>query len=34
MHIFWMQSDKEEVTIRRTIGLKKDEYFIDSKHAT
>lgn len=26
------QSDKEEVTIRRQIGLKKDEYFVDSKH--
>ncbi|XP_072993969.1 structural maintenance of chromosomes protein 3 [Typha latifolia] len=26
--------DKEEVRLRRTIGLKKDEYFLDGKHVT
>ncbi|OAY46513.1 structural maintenance of chromosomes protein 3 [Manihot esculenta] len=26
--------DKEEVRLRRTIGLKKDEYFLDGKHIT
>ncbi|KEH41515.1 structural maintenance of chromosomes protein [Medicago truncatula] len=26
--------DKEEVHLRRTIGLKKDEYFLDGKHIT
>ncbi|KAH7652121.1 Structural maintenance of chromosomes protein [Dioscorea alata] len=26
--------DKEEVRLRRTIGLKKDEYFLDAKHVT
>ncbi|XP_059430650.1 structural maintenance of chromosomes protein 3 [Corylus avellana] len=26
--------DKEEVCLRRTIGLKKDEYFLDGKHIT
>ncbi|KAJ8644402.1 hypothetical protein MRB53_006150 [Persea americana] len=26
--------DKEEVRLRRTIGLKKDEYFLDTKHIT
>ena len=26
--------DKDEVVIRRAIGLKKDEYFIDRKHAS
>lgn len=26
--------DKEEVVIRRTIGLKKDEYFLDKKHVS
>lgn len=26
--------DKEEVTLRRTIGLKKDEYYLDKKHVT
>lgn len=28
------QVDKEEVRLRRTIGLKKDEYFLDAKHIT
>ena len=28
------QSEKEEVTIKRMIGLKKDEYFVDGKHVT
>lgn len=28
------QVDKEEVCLRRTIGLKKDEYFLDGKHIT
>lgn len=28
------QVDKEEVRLRRTIGLKKDEYFLDGKHIT
>lgn len=32
-YIFW-QVDKEEVRLRRTIGLKKDEYFLDGKHIT
>eukprot|EP01091_Cochliopodium_minus_P018569 TRINITY_DN7562_c0_g2_i1.p1 TRINITY_DN7562_c0_g2~~TRINITY_DN7562_c0_g2_i1.p1 ORF type:complete len:1104 (+),score=513.18 TRINITY_DN7562_c0_g2_i1:23-3313(+) len=26
--------DKDEVTLRRTIGLKKDEYFLNRKHTT
>ncbi|KAG0462697.1 hypothetical protein HPP92_021173 [Vanilla planifolia] len=26
--------DKEEVRLRRTIGVKKDEYFLDGKHVT
>jgi structural maintenance of chromosome 3 (chondroitin sulfate proteoglycan 6) len=26
--------DREEVTLRRSIGLKKDEYFLDSKHVS
>ncbi|KAK2969893.1 hypothetical protein RJ640_015461 [Escallonia rubra] len=26
--------DKEEVRLRRTVGLKKDEYFLDGKHIT
>uniref|UniRef100_A0A1J3K224 Structural maintenance of chromosomes protein n=1 Tax=Noccaea caerulescens TaxID=107243 RepID=A0A1J3K224_NOCCA len=26
--------DKEEIRLRRTIGLKKDEYFLDAKHIT
>ena len=26
--------DRDEVTLRRTIGLKKDEYFLDSKHVS
>lgn len=26
--------EREEVTLRRSIGLKKDEYFLDSKHVT
>ena len=28
------QVDREEVRLRRTIGLKKDEYFLDKKHIT
>ncbi|PHU14415.1 Structural maintenance of chromosomes protein 3 [Capsicum chinense] len=32
-YTFW-QVDKEEVRLRRTIGLKKDEYFLDGKHIT
>ncbi|KAL6527888.1 Structural maintenance of chromosomes protein 3 [Orobanche minor] len=27
-------ADKEEVRLRRTIGVKKDEYFLDGKHIT
>ena len=34
MCVWCEQSEKEEVTIKRMIGLKKDEYFIDGKHAT
>lgn len=30
---YW-QVDKEEVRLRRTVGLKKDEYFLDGKHIT
>ncbi|ONK68697.1 uncharacterized protein A4U43_C05F14940 [Asparagus officinalis] len=26
--------DKDEVRLRRTIGLKKDEYFLNAKHVT
>lgn len=26
--------DKEEISLKRTIGLKKDEYFLDNKHMT
>jgi structural maintenance of chromosome 3 (chondroitin sulfate proteoglycan 6) len=26
--------DKEEVRLRRTIGLKKDDYYLDKKHIT
>ena len=29
-----MPIDKDEVVIRRTIGLKKDEYFIERKHCS
>mmetsp|Transcript_16431 Transcript_16431/g.41507 ORF Transcript_16431/g.41507 Transcript_16431/m.41507 type:complete len:1206 (+) Transcript_16431:144-3761(+) len=29
-----LDSEKEEVVIRRQIGLKKDEYFVDNKHST
>ncbi|KAL2642026.1 hypothetical protein R1flu_009613 [Riccia fluitans] len=29
-----MPVDREEVRLRRTIGLKKDEYFLDKKHIT
>ena len=29
-----LDNDKEEVTIKRQIGLKKDEYFVDQKHVT
>lgn len=29
-----MPVDKEEVRLRRTVGLKKDEYFLDGKHIT
>ena len=28
------QVDREEVRLRRTIGLKKDEYYLDKKHIT
>ena len=28
------QVDRDEVRLRRTIGLKKDEYFLDKKHIT
>ncbi len=26
--------DRDEVRLRRTIGLKKDEYYLDKKHIT
>lgn len=26
--------DREEVRLRRTIGLKKDDYYVDKKHST
>lgn len=29
-----MQIDREEVVLRRTVGVKKDEYFLDKKHVT
>jgi hypothetical protein len=29
-----MPVDKEEVVIRRVVGLKKDEYYIDRRHCT
>jgi hypothetical protein len=29
-----LQVDKDEVILRRSIGLKKDEYFLDKKHVT
>uniref|UniRef100_A0A6U4NQC6 Structural maintenance of chromosomes protein n=2 Tax=Hemiselmis andersenii TaxID=464988 RepID=A0A6U4NQC6_HEMAN len=29
-----LDSEKDEVVIRRQIGLKKDEYFVDNKHST
>ena len=28
------QVDREEVRLRRTIGLKKDEYYLEKKHIT
>lgn len=31
---FKKQIDKDEVSLRRTIGLKKDEYFLNKKHYT
>lgn len=35
MYLFvFLKVDKEEVRLRRTIGLKKDEYFLDGKHIT
>ena len=33
IHAPW-QVDREEVRLRRTIGLKKDEYYLDKKHIT
>lgn len=29
-----VQSERDEVTIKRQIGLKKDEYFVDGKHVS
>lgn len=29
-----MQIERDEVTLRRTIGLKKDEYHLDTKHVS
>lgn len=29
-----MQIDKEEVRLRRVVGLKKDDFYLDSKHIT
>jgi hypothetical protein len=29
-----MQSERDEVIIKRQIGLKKDEYFVDGKHVS
>ena len=29
-----MPVDREEVRLRRNIGLKKDEYYLDKKHIT
>lgn len=29
---YFKQVDKDEVVLRRTIGVKKDEYFLDKKH--
>ena len=26
--------DRDEVVLRRSVGLKKDEYFLDKKHVT
>ena len=34
LSIHCMQVDREEVRLRRTIGLKKDEYYLDKKHIT
>lgn len=30
----YRQVDKEEVRLRRTIAMKKDDYFLDGKHIT
>jgi structural maintenance of chromosome 3 (chondroitin sulfate proteoglycan 6) len=32
--LLFKKIEREEVTLRRTIGLKKDEYFLDSKHVS
>lgn len=29
-----LQIDNDEVVLRRTIGVKKDEYFLNRKHVT
>jgi structural maintenance of chromosome 3 (chondroitin sulfate proteoglycan 6) len=29
-----LQIDSQEVVLRRSIGLKKDEYFLENKHVT
>ena len=30
----YLQIDRNEVSIRRTIGAKKDSYYLDKKHVT
>lgn len=32
--VVYIQIDREEVTIRRAIGAKKDSYYLDKKHVT
>ena len=31
---FYPQIDKDEITLRRVIGSKKDQYFLDKKNVT
>jgi hypothetical protein len=34
LNISCQQVDRDEVRLRRTVGLKKDEYTLDKKHVT
>jgi structural maintenance of chromosome 3 (chondroitin sulfate proteoglycan 6) len=34
MILFPLQDEKKEVSLKRTLGVKKDEYFFNNKHVT